>query len=92
MQKNIRFVGTKNKPRFLEAFGVSKKSKFILHELGVRSLTNKPFRKTQLRKIGMVNKKHRFFRMRDGPPAETGPPKTGPPMEWLVLKQTRARE
>jgi len=102
MQKNISFIETKNKPRFLGAFGVFKKSKFILHESGISSLKNKQFRK-----ISIVNKKHRIFRMRDGPPAETGPPKTGPPntevrsnganstgppMEWLVLKQTRARE
>ena len=34
--------------------------------------------------------------MRDGPPVDTEPPyigtnQTGPPMQWLVLKQTRAR-
>lgn len=44
----------------------------------------------------MVKNKHRIFRMRDGPPENTGPPQTGPPhtglsMQWLVLKQTRAR-
>ncbi len=34
-----------------------------------------------------------IFRMRDGPPSVTGPPdQTEPPMEWLVLKQTRARQ
>lgn len=90
MRKMKMIVSKKNQPRCLEAFGVFS-DYFSLHKSGVHTLKNKQFRKMK-----MVNKKHRIFRMRDGPPVDTEPPyigtnQTGPPMQWLVLKQTRAR-